>query len=117
MATLPPIDESFESLGQVRPAANTLTDCLTVDSNEQNIVSSVIIANLSNQVDYYSISHAINGAADDPMQYLAEMILLNPRDSFTLTLGITLTGDDVIRVKSQNGNIAFNFYGVRLIPL
>lgn len=117
MATLPPIDESFESLGQVRPAANTLTDVFTVDDNEQNIVSSVIIANLSRQVDYYWISHALEGAVDDPAQYIASEAIVNPNDSFTLTLGLTLAGTDVIRAKSQNGNIAFNFYGVRLIPL
>jgi phosphoglucomutase len=117
MATLPPIDESFENLGQIRPTANILTDAFTVDDNEQNIVSSCVIANLSSGKDYYTLTHALEGTADNSAQHFAENIIVNPNDSVAITIGKTLSGTDVMRVKSLNGNLTFNFWGVRLIPL
>lgn len=118
MATLPPIDESFEVLAQVKPAPNTLIDALVVDDNEQNIISSIAIANHGRDQDSYWLSIALEGTTDDlPEQYFAVDVPINGRDTFAATLGKTLNGTDILRFKSAGGNLSLTIWGVRLIPV
>lgn len=116
MATLPPIDESFEIVAQLKPVANVLTDLFTVDDNDQMIISTLTISNGSASPDYYFISFAPAGAADSPEQYLYQRVLVNPFDSFARTAGDTLNGTDIVRCKSVFGNLIFSLSGVRLTP-
>lgn len=116
MATLPPIDESFEIAAQLKPVAGVLTDLLTVDDNDQFIVSTLTVSNGSASPDYYFISYAPAGAADSPEQYQYQRVIINPFDTFKATSGETLSGTDVIRCMSVFGNLVFSVSGVRLTP-
>lgn len=116
MATLPPIDESFEIAAQLKPVAGVLSDLLTVDDNDQFIISTLTISNGSAFADYYYVSFAPAGAADSPEQYQHQRVIINPYDTYKMTSGETLSGTDVVRVKSVFGNLVFSISGVRLTP-
>lgn len=116
MATLPPIDESFEIAAQLKPVAGILSDLMVVDDNDQFIISTLTVSNGSAFPDYYYVSYAPAGAADSPEQYDYQRVIINPFDTFKDTSGETLSGTDVVRVKSVFGNITFKISGVRLTP-
>lgn len=106
--------ETRQVLGQLLPGANALSVLYTVPAATQAVVSTITVCNENNAAATYSLSVAINGAADAGSQYLAFNAPLQPNESKGYTLGVTLGAGDVIRCLSNIGLVAFHAYGVQL---
>lgn len=98
-------------LGQLAPAAATLTPLYTVPALTSSVVSTLTASNSSSTPDVINVSVAVAGASDTAKQYIYSGILLPGNDTFAATLGLTLAATDVVRVYSQNGTTAFNLFG------
>jgi len=99
-------------LGQVNPTINILTVLYTVPSMVQTTVSSIVICNTSGNIDSFSVSVAVGGAADTLKQYIYYGQPLDANDTFVATIGMSLAAGDVVRVLSSAGNLSFNLFGV-----
>jgi hypothetical protein len=106
--------ETYQVLGQVKPAAATLTTLYTVPAATSAIVSVLTISNQSATADTVRVSVAPGGAADALTQYLVYGATVNGNDTLPLAYGLTLGATDVIRVYSANGTTAFHAYGVQI---
>lgn len=106
--------EALKVLGQIVPSANSLTAVYTVPALTQATVSSISICNQNATGIVFRISVAVNGAADDPKQYLYYDLPLLENDTFVATVGMSLAAGDVIRVRSNTANVSFNVFGVEL---
>jgi hypothetical protein len=102
---------NYKILGQVATSATTSTDLLTVASSTQVVVSSIVVANRDTAAATYRISAASAGASIANAQYLAYDVTVGGSDSTVLTLGITLSATDKIRVYASNANLTFTAFG------
>jgi len=99
-------------LGQVAPLANTSTILYTVPAGKDTVVSTIVIANRSTSGAAYRISILpTNSALTEPQHHIAFDVSVAGGDSTTLTLGITLSAGQTIRVQANSGNISFNAFG------
>lgn len=103
-----------KNLGQVRPAAETLTPGYTVPATKRAVLSTIVVCNLGVKVERFRVSHAILGVADALAQYLYYDEVIPGSKTFTITLGICAQAGDIIRVQSEEGMLAFNIYGVEV---
>lgn len=106
--------EALKVLGQIVPSATTLTAVYTVPAVTQATVSSISVCNQNATSVTFRISVAVNGAADDPKQYMYYDLPLLENDTFIATVGLSLAAGDVIRVRSSTANVSFNVFGVEL---
>lgn len=102
---------SYKVLGQVQPAAGTLTSAYTVPSSTEAVISTIVVSNLADSPTTYRIAIRKNGASIDPSMYIAYDITIPAMDSLSLTLGITLDAADVISVESYSGLVNFHVFG------
>jgi hypothetical protein len=101
-------------LGQSSPVAGVLTALYTVPSATSATISSLIVCNTQGGADYFSISVAVGGSADNIKQYIYGVQWLDTNDTFIATVGITLASSDVVRCLSMNGNLSFSLFGVQI---
>lgn len=104
--------EVFKVLGQIAPAASTLTAAYTVPASTSTTISTVTICNPTNGTIKYRISIAVAGAANDQKQYIAYDASLLKNSTTAFTLGITLAATDVVRVYTDIATVSFNIFGV-----
>lgn len=107
--------DSLKVLGQAIPAAGNLIDIYTVPATTQTTISSVVVCNTSGNQDSFRVSIAIGGATDDLKQYLYYDLFLDANDTFIFTIGISMATTDILRVRSTNGTLSFNVFGVELV--
>ena len=106
------MESTYKVLGQlVPPTPNTEADVYTVPSATQTVISTIIIANLQTVAGTFRIAVRPNGATLENKHYIAYDVPLEANDSTTLTLGITLDAADVITVRTDLDNVAFNVFG------
>lgn len=105
---------TYMCLGQINPSANTLTPIYTVPANTSTTISSLTVCNNSGSAAVFSVSIAINGAADDPKQYIYSSLAMDGNDTFIATTGFTMAAGDVMRVFSSTANLAFGLFGVQI---
>jgi hypothetical protein len=98
----------YKILGQVNPAASTLTTAYTAISGV--VVSTISVCNLGVNTNY-RIALRQAGAAIDPKQYLVYNTSIESNDSVYLTLGITMAATDVLSVYAGTANVSFNIFG------
>ena len=106
--------EALKVLGQVSPAATTLTTLYTVPANTRTAASSVVVANRSATATSFRISIAVGGAADDNKQYLYYDTPIAGNDTFVATIGISLAEGDVVRVYATLATLSFNLFGIEV---
>lgn len=98
----------YKILGQVNPAANTLTTAYTAASGA--VVSTISVCNLGVNTTY-RIALRQAGAAIDNKQYVVYNTSIDSNDSVYLTLGITMAATDVLSVYAGTANVSFNIFG------
>jgi len=101
-------------LGQANPGAAVLTTIYTVPSATNVIVSTIFVANRSSVSTSFRIAIAISGAADSSEQYLYYNQGIPGEDTFTATVGVTLSANDRIRVYSTLATLSFNVVGTEI---
>lgn len=105
---------TYKPTGQANPLPSVLTDLYTVPALTSTIVSSIVICNQNSFIARYRIALAIAGAADDRAQYLVYDERLLPNETKSLTIGQAMATTDVLRVRSDLGNVSFNASGVEM---
>lgn len=104
---------AYKVLGQVNPAATTLTSLYTVPAGASAVCSTLTIANIGVST---TVRVAVRpaGAAIENKHYISYDVPLNQYDTIFLTLGITLAATDVLSVYAGTANVAFGLYGSEL---
>lgn len=103
--------QTLKVLGQVNPAATTLTTLYTVPGATTTAVSSVVICNQDAVDATFRISIQVAAAADNAKQYLYYDTTVNANDSFVATIGATLGAADVVKVYASSTTLSFNAFG------
>ena len=106
--------DTAKVLGQALPAAGVLTDVYTVPTATSAVVSTIKACNQSSLATKFRVSTAIAGAADTAAQYVYYDVPLAGNDSFSATEGWTLATTDVIRCRSDSGQVSFNIFGAQI---
>lgn len=106
------MSDSIKVLGQLSPAATTLSTLYTVPAQVQTTVSSLVVCNTGASTVTIRIAVAEAGATDNVKQYLYYDYVLPAKDTLALVIGITLNETDQVKVRASATNVAFNLFGV-----
>lgn len=98
-------------LGQVKPAATTLTDLYTVPASKQAWVSAIVATNESATPTSIRVSVAPAGAADATSQYLAYDLPIAGNQEIVVAQGVGLATTDKIRVYNTLATVNFTATG------
>jgi hypothetical protein len=109
------MSDSLKVLGQLHPAATTLSTLYTVPDLVQTTTSSLVVCNTSSGNTDFRVSIAVAGAADNIKQYIYYDQAISAKHSVVSIMGLTLNEGDVVRVYSGNGNISFSLFGVETL--
>ena len=104
---------SYKVLGQVKPAADTLTTLYTVPSGASDyaVVSSLVANNTTGDVTSIRVAIRKAGASIEDKQYIIYGNGVGPFQSQVFTIGITLASTDVVSVYDLEGKCSFNLFG------
>lgn len=107
---------SYRILGQINPASNTLSNVYVVPSGNSAIISSIVVASLSEAGTGNSFSLAVNvgGVQVSNTNYIAYKVNCPVKDTITLTLGITLNAGSILSANANCGNFAFTAFGTEI---
>jgi hypothetical protein len=106
--------EALKVLGQLAPAAATLSALYTVPGATSATVSSILVCNQNASTIKFRVSVAVANAADATKQYLYFDVDLTKKNTFSAVLGLTLGAGDVVRVYTDTTNVSFSLFGVEV---
>lgn len=106
--------EALKVLGQLAPAATTLSALYTVPASTSATASSIVVCNQNASKIKFRVSVAVAGAVDAAQQYLFYDVDVLANASLVVTMGMTLAATDVVRVYSDTANVSFNLFGVEV---
>ncbi len=101
---------TYKVLGQVNPAATTLTTLYTVPSSTSAVGSTLTACNLGVSTNI-RVAVRPAGAAIANQHYIVYDNYVNAGDTLFLTTGLTLATTDVVSVYAGTANVSFNLYG------
>lgn len=101
---------TYKVLGQLEPAATTLSTLYTVPAATSTVCSTLVICNkgLSTPV---RVAIRPAGASIVDQHYILYDTWVNANDSMMLTIGISLATTDVVSVYAGTGDVSFNLFG------
>lgn len=104
---------TYKVLGQVAPAATTLTTLYTVPGATSAVASTLSICNFGVST---TVRVAVRpaGAAIANQHYVVYDTTVNANDTLFLTLGITLAATDVVSVYAGTATVSFGLYGTEI---
>lgn len=102
---------TYKVLGQLAPAATTLSTLYTVPALTSAVCSTLCIANTGTVASTARIAIRPAGAAIDIKHYIAYDIIVPTGDTVFLTLGISLATADVISVYGSLATLSFSVFG------
>jgi hypothetical protein len=102
-------------LGQAYPTAATTTTLYTVPAATSTTCSTLVICNQSTTAaDSVNVAVQVGGAALTNKQYMIYQMPMQPNNTYTATIGMSLATTDVVSCYSTNGTSSFNLFGVQL---
>lgn len=101
---------TYKVLGQLEPAATTLSTLYTVPAATSAVCSTLTAANLGVST-LVRVAVRPAGAAIADQHYIVYDMVLSANDSLCLTLGITLAATDIVSVYAGTANVAFGLFG------
>lgn len=104
---------TYKILGQVAPAATTLTTLYTVPAATSAVCSTLAICN-TGVTSNVRVAIRPAGAAISIEQYIVYDNYVNAGDTVFLTIGATLATTDVVSVYTGLANVSFNLFGSEL---
>ena len=105
---------TYKVLGQVAPAATTLTTLYTVPALTSTVVSTLSICNQGVSTTY-RVAVRPSGASIVASHYVVYDAAINANDTVMLTLGIALSTTDVVSVYSATATMSFNMFGSEIV--
>jgi hypothetical protein len=105
---------ALKVLGQNVTALNTLTSIYTVPANKEAVLSSLVVCNThATATRRFSAQLRIANAASATKQYFASLVTLQPGETMSLSLGMTMAATDQLYVNDVDsaGDLAFNLFG------
>ena len=99
-------------LGQLDPAATTVTVLYTVPNLAQTTVSSLVICNRTGGSITFRVSVHVAGASADDKQFLFYNEALAATTTRTVVIGMCLNQTDVVKVYASSVDVSFNLFGV-----
>ena len=105
---------TYKVLGQVNPAATTLTTLYTVPSLTQAVASTLSICNQGLISTTVRVAIRPAGAAIDPKHYIVYEAPVAANDTLFLTIGVSLATTDVVSVYAGTANVSFNLFGTEV---
>jgi hypothetical protein len=106
--------QTHKVLGQVNPAAATLTTLYTVPGSTQSICSTLSICNQASTAATYRVAVRPAGASIATQHYLVFDSSVPANDTITLTLGLSLATTDIVSVYASTNTLSFHAYGVEI---
>ena len=103
--------DTLKVLGQLDPAATTVTVLYTVPDMTQTTVSSIVAANRTGSAITFRLSVHVAGADANDKQYLFFDKSVAANDSLSIVIGITLNQADVVKVYTSAVDMSFNMFG------
>ena len=103
--------DNLKVLGQLDPAATTVTTLYTVPDMTQTTVSSIVAANRTGSAITFRLSVHVGGATANDKQYLYYDKSVAANDSLSIVLGMTLNQTDVVKVYTSAVDMSFNVFG------
>jgi hypothetical protein len=102
-------------LGQVAPPAATMTTFYTVPAGKDAVVSTIVVANRGTVGTSFRIVVLPTVATPlEAQHYIAYDVAVAGGDSTTLTVGITLSSSQALRVYGANANLSFTAFGTEI---
>ena len=103
---------TYKVLGQINPLATTLSDLYNVPINTSTVCSTLSICNLSFTNTTFRVAIRPARALISKEHYIAYDATIEGSDTIFLTIGITLSEDDIVSVYAGNGNLTFSLFGI-----
>ena len=104
--------DTFLSPQQLNPPAGVLSTLYTATAS--TVISTFTVCNTGGSPATFSMSIAVNGAADTLSQYIYSGVSIPAKTTFAATLGISIKTDDVVKVSASSPLLAFNLFGVQV---
>lgn len=102
---------SYKVLGQLNPAATTLSTLYTVPAATSTVCSTITICNQAASAATYRIAVRPAGEAINGKHYITYDGALPANETIGLTLGMTLATTDIISVYASTATLSFNLFG------
>lgn len=106
--------DTFKVLGQVNPAATTLTTLYTVPGATSTTIGSISVCNQAATDATFRISIQVAAAADNAKQYLYYDQTVYANDTYVATIGMTLATTDVVKIYASSTTLSFQAFGVEI---
>ena len=110
------MSDTLQVLGQLQPASGAQVDLCYAALGESIVISTLFCANQSSSCGHFTVSIAPKGVTDATSQIIYAVTEIFGNSTFPITCGIVLGSTDVLRVKSDNGQISFTACGTRVAP-
>ena len=105
---------TYKVLGQVNPAATTLTTLYTVPSATQSVASTLAICNQGLVSTTVRVAIRPAGAALAAQHYIVFDSLVSANDTLFLTIGVSLATTDVVSVYAGTASVSFSLFGTEV---
>ena len=105
---------AYKTLGQVAPAAATLTTLYAAPGATSAICSTLSVCNQSDVSTSVRIAVRPAGAVIAAKHYVVYDAFVDGNDTLFLTLGITLAATDVVSVYAGDATVSFCLFGSEL---
>ena len=105
---------SYKVLGQSNPTINTQTQLYATPASTNTIISSLTICNQSTSNATYRIAVQPANAAITSKHYISYDTLVPSNDTIALTLGMTLSANDVVSVQANSSTVSFSLFGTEI---
>jgi hypothetical protein len=102
---------TYKVLGQLNPAATSLTTLYTVPASTSTVISTLMICNQAGTNATFRVAVRPAGASISALHYLSYDTVVPANDSIALTLGITLATTDVVSVYASTTTLSFSLFG------
>ncbi len=106
--------QAYKVLAQSAPSATTNTDMLTVGAGKSVVASTLSVCNRGTTAATYRVAVRPSGTALANQHYMIFDASIMPKDTVTLSVGITMATTDVLTVYASSANLSFSLFGAEI---
>lgn len=106
--------QAYKVLAQSSPSATTNTDILTVGAGKSVVASTLSVCNRGTTAATYRVAVRPTGTALANQHYMIFDASIMPKDTVTLSVGITMATTDVLTVYASSANLSFSLFGAEI---